>query len=166
MVEIFTVAQPTPIDTGALGAQTAIVIAEIMPDPVVRNFMLKNLRTIVTARVPNVQDSLILVLGDADASLAEIQAALQTITQDFEDRVAYPLGQTVVRRVWDIQPFRLDGAVDGGGVNFMIQWKIPPKGIPVLKGGGLQIYAFNIESNAFTDGPNINTISKVMGGWF
>lgn len=166
MVEIFVSKNATAVDTDVLGANSSLLIASVVTNPAVRNFMLKNLKTLVQAVIPNISDNCILALADSDASAVEIATALNTTVQDLEDSVDYKLGQTNVRRVWDIQAIPIDGQVAGGTSRFMVQWKLPPKGIPVLKGRGLSIFAFNAENAAFSNGPTIMCLSKLQGGWF
>ncbi len=166
MVEIFIAKNATPVDTGTLGASTAVLISSVVTNPAVRNFMLKNLNTIVNATFPTVTDHLILLLADSDATVAELATSLNSTSQDMEDSVAYRQGQEQVRRIWDIQAVPRDGIVNGGVVGFQIAWKLPPKGVPVLKGRGLSIFGFNPENAAFSNGPSVLTLSKVMGGWF
>ncbi len=166
MVEILSRPQATRVDSATLAAQTALLVATLVTAPVVRNLMVKNVKTIMHALISNVSDVGILVLGDADASATEIKEALQSTSQDYEDQVAYRDGQSTVRRVWDIQAIPTDGVVVGGSINWEVPWKLPPKGIPILKGSGLAIFIFNVEDAAFSNGPTLVSQSKVMGGWF
>ncbi len=130
--------------------------------------MLKNLKSIYSLTIGNTADHYCFALADADASDAEIAAALTNTSIDIEDSVAYRTGQDVVRRVWDIQMLEISGGLQSGeAVQGMIQWKLPPKGVPVLKGRGLKTVIFNTDSSvAFSNGPVIDGIHKLMGGWF
>lgn len=166
MVEIFSKIN-SEVDTAVLAASTPISIGNVMAAPVVRNFMLKNLKTIVHGVFPDKTDACCLVLADGDASASEILEAMASTSIDLEDRVEYPKGQQEVRRVWDIQDLDYTGLVNGGAIMQTVQWKLPPKGVPILKGGGLQIMAFNMDSaNGFTNGPSFMVVHKIMGGWF
>ncbi len=129
--------------------------------------MLKNLMTNVHAVLPNLGDSFVLALADLDASDAEISTAMQATSQSIEDSVEYIDGQQEVRRVWDIQGLNYNGLVAAGSVQQMIQWKLPPKGIPLLKGRGLKLVVYNTDTAAsFSNGPIFKHHSKAMGGWF
>ncbi len=165
MVKIF-VRNASDDDTTTLGAASALFLTSILTD-VEKNFMLKNLKTIVHANWPDVSDKCVLVLGSTDASVAEIAEAMTSTAFNIEDNVAFSKGQEEVRRIWDVQaPF--EGNVENTQKTMReIQWRIPPKGIPVLRGRGLSIYAFNMDVNtAFTDGPTFSTWSKAMGEFF
>ncbi len=154
-------------DTTILAASTAFNLDTIFSN-LKRNFMLKNLKTICKAVYTDTVDMPILVLGATDASVAEIAEALATTAFDPEDSVSYNDGQTKVRRVWDIQP-GLPGSnpTTAGTTCWEIKWKLPPKGIPILKGRGISIYAFNMDTaNAFANGPIFTMVHKAMGGWF
>lgn len=165
MVEIFNITA-SEVDTTTLAAAQSMLIAGLFAT-LQRNFMLKNLKSIVHVSYPNLGDSCLLVLASADASAAEINSAMSSTSKDLEDGQAYPNGQQEVRLVWDIQAIPLDGMVAGGSSQFMIQWKLPPKGIPLLKGRGLTIHAFNFDvAVAFSNGPSFKSYSKAQGGWF
>jgi len=166
MVDIFSRSN-AEVDTGTLAALTANLIATLIPDGVVRNLMVKNIKSHFHVSVPNLGDSFIVALGAADASGAEIATALLSTSQDLEDSVAYNDGQNEVRRVWDTQSIEYDGMIAGGSIQRMIQWKLPPKGIPVLKGHGLAIFCFNTDTaSSFSNGPSFKHQGKIMGGWF
>ncbi len=107
------------------------------------------------------------VLAEADATDAEIAQALISTVKNPENAVAYRDGQTEVRRVWARASIPYEGLIAGGSVQVMVQWKLPPKGIPVLKGRGLKMCVFNTDvANAFSNGPSFKSISIMMGDWF
>ncbi len=166
MVEIF-IKQTVSTDSATLAALAALSLGDLL-GTVKRNFMLKNLKTIYNITVGNIADHYCFALADADASDVEIAAALTNTSIDIEDSVAYRTGQDVVRRVWDIQVPEITGGIASGvALATMIQWKLPPKGVPVLKGRGLKTVIFNTDSSvAFSNGPVIDGIHKLQGGWF
>lgn len=128
--------------------------------------MAKNIRTSYQLLNTDVADKLILVLAAQDASVAEIAEALDNTSTDIEDGIEYPLGQNKVRRVWD---FRLppSNTISTYGTAETFNWKLPPKGIPVLKGRGLAIFGYNWDgAQDFVNGPVLHSITKTMGGWF
>ncbi len=154
------------VDTATLAANTALLLDTLLGN-IQRNFMWKNIKTIWHATIPNIADRMLFVLANSDATVAQVATALSNTEGDIENRVAYENGQQEVRVVWDIQPMPLDGAVAGGSQSGTIDWKIPPKGIPTLRGGGLSMFMFNMsDTNAFTNGPSVVAVSKCMGGWF
>lgn len=129
--------------------------------------MLKNLCSHIHVSVPNLGDSFVVVLANTDSSAADINEALLNTTQTIEEGNDYPRDQTRVRRVWDIQTIPYNGLTTGGSIQHMIQWKLPPKGLPILKGRGLQWMCFNTDSaNSFANGPSFKALTKMMGGWF
>ncbi len=153
------------VDTGTLAALTPVLLQTLYSD-VTKNFILKNLRTIVHASIPNVGDQAMLVLADSDATLTEVSAALATTAFDPEDNTVFRAGQDTVRRVWDVQPLLFEGAA-ADSASYLIQWKLPPKGIPSLRGSGLIIYCFNFNiASAFANGPTFNLFTKFMGEFF
>ena len=156
------------VDTTTLAAGLAISIGNITPTGgLVRNFMLKNLETHMHVSIPNLGDSFVVVLGDIDASPAEIAEAFATTEMDYEDSVEYRQGQDEVRRIWSIMSIPYNGLVAGGSVQMMHSWKLPPKGIPLLKGRGLTLFCVNTDTAAaFSNGPSFKPFSKLMGGWF
>lgn len=165
MVEIFITNQ-AEVDSSTLAALSAVSLGDLL-GTVVRNFMCKNLRSQYHVSIPNIGDSFVIVLCSADASTAEIAAALTSTTKNLEDTEAYRTAQVTVRRVWDIQSINYEGLAAGGSVQQQIDWKLPPKGIPVLKGGGLKVVVFNTDTIvAFGNGPTFKAIHKMMGGWF
>ncbi len=165
MVEIFN-SGSGPIDSATTNGKTAFVISSMMDD-LKRNFMVKNLKTVIAALMGNVDDHLLLVLASADTSIQEIEDAFfPDTTQDVEDGVEYPLGQTVVRRIWDYRALYEGNVSSNNGIMTTIQWKLPPRGIPVLRGRGLKIYGLNMTDVSFTNGPILFSMSKIMGGWF
>ncbi len=155
------------LDTTILGANAALKIGDIIVAPAVKNFILKNLRSNFHIDVPDLGDAFTIVLADDDATAAEIAAGLVNTEQDMEDNTEFPLGQTLARRVWAFFTPELQGIAAGGAIQVQHQWKLPPKGIPVLKGSGVSIYVFNFDKvNAFTNGPNFRGIHKMMGDFF
>ncbi len=126
--------------------------------------MIKNIKTIVHAEHPNVTDRAVLVLYNNDFSVTEVVEALSN-TLDVEDQREYPLGQAAARAIWDIQPMPYD--IDAGAAMSQIEWKLPPKGLPVPEGGGVSIGVLNIDTgNPFSNGPTVHALTKFMGGWF
>ncbi len=164
MVEILSRNSSSGVDTTTLGGTTALIVDTLLAN-VARNFMAKNIKSIFWASGANNTDMYALVLHDGDASAAEVAAALSDTSQDLEDSIDYRNGQLTVRIIWDIQVLEYD-ADTGYSVARMIQWKLPPKGIPVLKGRGLAISVFNPRDTAFANGPVITHLGKLMGGWF
>ena len=166
MVEIFF-HRPSVLDTGTLGSGTALLLDQLTSNST-RNFMTKNIVSLVQATYPDAGDSIVLVLGNSDSSVVEIAEALENTTQDLETNPEYRDDQVKLRRVWDIQPLMFGNVDAGQGVQQKIQWKLPPKGIPTLKGQGLSIYAYNPQSGvALSNGPTIKScFTKRMGGWF
>ncbi len=166
MVEIFH-RQLSAVDTATLAAGNSIVIAGMIAEPAVRNFMLKNLYSIHHIKIPVVEDKFFLALTDADASDTERNQGFDTTSQNPEDGTVYPRDQQRVRRTWGIQGIDYDGIAAGDTIQVAIQWKLPPKGIPVLKGRGIDITLVNLDNaNPFSNGPSISTYAKAMGGWF
>ncbi len=166
MVQIFN-RRTNEVDTLVLAAVTALSIGDIIPDGIVKNFLLKNLQTFFHVSVPNVGDSWIVVLAAADASVGEIAAALANTSMDTEDQIELRDGQSDVRRVWSIHTNSMEGLAAGGSIQEMHQWKLPPKGVPVLRGHGLTMFVYNTDTaNAFGNGPSFKTFSKGMGGFF
>lgn len=167
MVEIMSAPTSTPVDTTTLGAQTALTVHDIITAPSTKNFMLKKLRTLAQVSIPDLTDALILVLATPDATPAEIATALATTEFDQEDRVESRMDQTRVRQVWDIQGIPKVGVVAGDTISWEIPWNLPPKGIPILRGGGLRIFAFNMEDASFSNGPTVGPfLSRFWGGYF
>ncbi len=155
------------VDTTTLAVITAADLGAVLTNNIVRNFMLKNLATHFHVSIPNLGDSFVVCLVQADATASQIASALSSTSQNPEDSVAYNNGQQEVRIVWDIQTIHYEGMVAGGSVQQKVQWKLPPKGVPVLKGRGLKIWCFNTDTaNAFSNGPSFKVINKIMGGWF
>ncbi len=166
MVEIFH-KQHAEVDSTTLAGGNALSVGVILQNNTDRNFMLKNLISHFHVSVPNIGDSFVLVLAQADASAAEVASAMDDTSQAYEDSVAYRDGQVIVRRVWDIQSIEYDGLVAGGSVQRKVMWKLPPKGIPNLKGRGLSVFVVNTDTAvAFSNGPSFKGFSKLMGGWF
>ena len=165
MVEIFnTIAE---VDTAALGLNASLELISVVTNPAVRNFMLKNLETWFHMKYPDVDDRMLVILADSDATVAQISAAMATTVQDLEAGVDYSTGQRIVRRVWSIGIPEMHGAVNGDVVTWHHEWKLPPKGVPVLKGRGLSLFAFNMDAGeVFTNGPTVTMVAKAMGGWF
>ncbi len=166
MVEIFWNTSG-PIDTAVTNGKTALVAQQLLAN-ITSNFMVKNIRTIVHATWPAASDPLALLLGDDDAVIQDIEDALVPDTsRTRENGVGYPLGQTLARRIWGAIEALYEGRLsDGDSTTMVIDWKLPPKGIPVLKGRGLSIYGFNMSTSQFADGPTLFLITKIMGGWF
>lgn len=155
------------MDTTTLGNGLALELGAVIVNDVKRNFMLKNLQTLVHASVPNLGDSFILALADSDSNDTVIGTALGATGQDPEDGNTYRDDQMKVRRIWSIATLELMGMAAGGSLQQMIQWKLPPKGIPVLKGRGLKVVCFNHDLvNNFSNGPSFKLYHKIMGGWF
>ncbi len=165
MVEIFVHSQ-VGVDTTTLASKTAQLVDTLMSDADA-NFMFKNIRTEFIINTGDLGDQLLLVLAPSDATTTQIAAALVNTSTSRDDAVNYPRGQNDVRQTWDffVSPLKPGEAV-GHLEAFTHQWKLPPKGVPVLKGGGLSIFAYNMSSFAFVDGPIVSVISKSMGGWF
>lgn len=164
MVEIFHNVSGH-IDTTTLAARTALLVHTIFSD-VPRNFMLKNLRHEISVIAPDSADFCLLVLAAADASVGEIAGGMLNTSRDLEDSVAYKDGQADVRRIWDFHIVKSNMA-STIVTSYMHQWKLPPKGLPLLRGHGLAVFAFNMSiDNSFVNGPVIVMQSKAMGGWF
>lgn len=165
MVEIFTKVN-SEVDSMTLAAQTSLRVGDILVDPV-RHFMLKNLWTSVHAVVPNITDSWILAIVETDPSEAQITTAMQTTEQNPESSNAYSDGQREARLVWAVATVDLVGIVAGGSLQQSIQWKLPPKGIPILRNRGVRVVIFNTDAaDAFVNGPAIKLFHRMMGGWF
>ncbi len=165
MVEIFQ-RNLAAVDSTTLASLTALSMGDLF-GTLVKNFMLKNLESFFQITVPNLGDKWFVALADSDASDAEISAALATTSVDREDSVEYRDGQNEVRRVWSIFKPPGDGLIAGGALSGMHQWKLPPKGIPLLKGRGLKMVVFNFSTaDPFSNGPVLTFSSKAMGGWF
>lgn len=163
MVEIYM--RGGTADSGTLAALAVVSQANLL-GTVNRNIMIKNIKTLVHADFPDVNDAAALVLADPDFTLNQISAGLGNTSITPEDASTYIPGQEEVRRVWDIQPLPM-GQIAGDAAMSMIQWKLPPKGVPVLRGRGLEIFIWNMSgANAFSNGPTVVTRSKVMGGFF
>ncbi len=166
MVEIFN-RITAQVDTGTLASKAAIVIGALITEPSPRNFMLKNAETHFRVTVPSISDSFLIGIAAADASAAEIAEGMDNTGQDLEDSIPYRTGQDRVRRIWAVDAIQYDGLVAGGTVQVKINWKLPPKGIPVLKGRGLNLFCYNFNTaGPFSNGPLFRQWSKLMGGWF
>ncbi len=166
MVEIF-VHKATELDTTTLAASTALLFATLL-GTADRNFMFKNVRTEFHISWETLDDKMMILLANMDATVAQLAEAMATTETDIEDSVNYRTGQDRVRRVWDFFVPTVH-AEDLTTVHqqFSHQWKLPPKGIPVLRGGGLALFAWNMDSTQpFTNGPTLNATTKSMGGWF
>lgn len=154
------------VDSMTLAAQTSLRIGDILVDPV-RHFMLKNIWTMVHMVVPNITDSFLLAIVESDPTEARITTALQSTEQNPETSDLYSTGQKDVRLVWAVATLELDGIVAGGSLQRAIQWKLPPKGIPVLRGRGVRVVIFNTDAAAsFVNGPAVKLFHRFMGGWF
>ncbi len=165
MVEIF-VKRGDSTDTTVLAANTAILHTNLMTDAD-RNFMYKNIRTEFNIISVDAADMMILVLASSDATPAEIAQALDNTQVGLDNRITYPVGQQQVRQVWDFFVAPVSQLSGSSLVQFTHQWKLPPKGVPALKGGGLAIFLYNASSSfAFVNGPLVRTLTKSMGGWF
>lgn len=165
MVEIFY-SNPNGVDTSTLAASTVVQI-DLGLSSLNRNFVLKNLRSIYHVNIPDPLDECALILAYSDASDADIEAALTGVAiKDIEDVQAYKDGQLKARGIIAIEepPW---GDIAGAGMVGVVDWKLPPKGIPALKGDGFQILAYNLNTvAAFTNGPTFRGLSKWMGAWF
>ncbi len=156
------------IDSTTLAARAALFQSNVMT-AVERNFMVKNLRSEINVSFGSLLDMCVIVLGSLDASVTEIAAAMGDTSQSIEDGVEYTKGQAEVRLIWDYHVVRKDlqPLAETPVFNYTHQWKLPPKGIPVLKGRGLALYIFNMSpDDAFVNGPKVLTMQKIMGGWF
>jgi len=154
----------TARDFAVLGPGAAGVLDAVVED-VQRNIMFKNGKTLITADWPNANDSLIAVLHYADASNTQVADALAGKSFMIEDGPAYQLQQTENRWIIDIQSMNRPD-VAGETSDTQINWKFPPKGIPILRGNGLAISMFNPGPIALLNGPTMNSVSRWMGGWF
>ncbi len=165
MVEIL-VKTSAIIDTATLVAQTALLQTNLMSDADA-NFMWKNIRTEFEIVVGDPVDILVLVLASSDATVAQIKEGLANTEVGRDNAVLYRVGQQQVRQVWDFFIVPWDRKVASEATSFTRNWKLPPKGVPTLKGGGLAIFCFNMSpSNNFANGPIVTTLTKSMGGWF
>ncbi len=154
------------IDTATLAAATAIAASTLMGD-LDANFMFKNIRSEIHYIIPDVADKCLLVLANSDATIADITASLSNTIVQRDNGITYANGQQEVRTVWDHRILNYTAIATGGAGSMTINWKIPPKGIPALKGRGLTIFAFNIDRiNDYVNGPIVHFQNRWMGGWF
>lgn len=164
MVEIF-VHNGLLTDTTTLAAKTAL-LHTTLAGSLVKNFMGKNIRTEFSIISFDVADKMLLVLAPSDATVSQVAAGLADTSLNPEDSVNYRTGQKNVRQVWDFFIAPVSEAATSLN-QFTHQWKIPPNGIPQLRGGGLSIFAYNMDQvNDYVNGPVLHSITKSMGGWF
>ncbi len=150
-------------DTTTLATRAALLVQTILGSSV-RNFMFKNIRSEVFAIQTDLADRVMLVLANSDATVAQVATAMGNNSVNLEDRVNYANGQQEVRVVWDF--VALDSPQSNKSNVMHIQWRIPPKGIPTLRGGGLSIFAFNYGTVDLVNGALGDIQTKSMGGWF
>ncbi len=164
--------QSLTVDTVALGtlaARTAVIINTQFSAPT-NSFLLKRARYFLQLSGRSTADDGPILVGMAhgDATASEIAAAMVERNVNGPDDITSMLDQDTAWVVYQnsVKPFIIRGDQTYGQVEIS-DWFQPggQKGIPLIEGSGMVLFAFNSGSGALTTGSNVNGLTMVQGVW-
>ncbi len=163
MVEIFQ--KKTAQDVATLAAETALVVGTTI-SVLERAFLLTYFKVACIVQWhANIVDSLIYGLAYGDATVADIQTALDSSVVNPSNGVTYPANQVKERVVIDFTAMECPDVIDKIGT-FVWEPRLPKGGLPCGKVNGFKTFVYNpLGATAITDGPNINEVMKAIGVW-
>ncbi len=163
MVEI--IGKLVTTDTAALAAN-GVVTHDTTLNDMRRPGLLKRLRVSGHVTWPNLGDAAMLVLGYADATVAQIVTALTTAVVNPESAATYRRNQLDERVLVDFVALGPMGQAAAEAVAFNWEPELPKKGLPFSIGDGFNTYVFNTNAaNAFTNGPTLRLVHRWMFAW-
>ncbi len=157
--------QPIRMDSDALGtlaANTALILNSGFGSLLTRSFLIKQVRHALQTDGMAADETVIIGLCNALATIAEIASALSTLVADPDDASSPATAANRQMIFWETLHAFGGAARDphnevvslGGG-----------KGIPVKEATGLAIFAYNPSASALTTGGLVNGLVVIRGVW-
>ncbi len=147
---------------GTLAANTALIINTAFGSTLTRSFLIKQAMFRMQTDGMTADESVIIGLCNASATIAEIASALSTLVADPDDASSPAVAAARQMIFWETLHIFGGAAKDphnevmslGGG-----------KGIPVKEATGLAIFAYNPSTAALTTGGVLNGLIVLRGVW-
>ncbi len=164
--------QSLTVDTvslGTLAARSALIINTQFSTPT-NSFLLKRGRYFLQLAGRSTADDGPIIIGMAhgDANVSEIAEAMVERNVNGPDDITSMLDQDTA---WAVYQNSLKPMIVRGDQTFaqveISDWFQPGgnKGIPLIEGSGMVLFAFNAGSGALTTGSTVNGIVMVQGVW-
>ncbi len=157
--------QPLRMDSDALGtlaANTALILNSGFASTLTRSFLIKQVMNSFNVDGMAADETVIIGLCNASATIAEIASALSTLVTDPDDASSPSTAANRQMIFWETLHASGGAARDPHNENVSLGGG---KGIPVKEATGLAIFAYNPSTVALTTGGLVNGLIVIRGIW-